>query len=663
VFGVLLVSPALPARAVSADTGTPPPVQELTLDSMGMGAQTVYGPSGVMEIYFPAPVARLASSGSFVRLFFSYSSNLVEGSGAVITMNGQPLPLHNPVPLSNSTAPGGLTEYPVGPDVLSDQTPNRLRIQFTMRSSAQPAPSPNDLFGRLDGRTLIHYQLASPGGGHPAGLETYPFSLLPTTEQDSSLGVVVPNQPDPEEAGSALRILADLGYRAGLRRPNATLVSDDGASWLASGGRPAVVLGRFDRLPPQVQAASGWKHGDRGLTGPGGKTAAQDDGLVATLVSPWDRATPLVIVTGANDTALAKAAAALVGSSRVPLTSESTVTGKAETDPPAPIQSVGINLSSPQDLGATRPSRYRSSLPFAAPPVDSEATTQLELHVPPFRSSSLKPNSLAAELNGQRIGGTAIDPNGNDGRNLEFDFPGRMLRPGNNALTIDYQLQAAGPQAAAGGAASAGDNVTGSLTLPRPPFQSSDLRSLPYPFFENSSTHRTMVAITDDAPATLAAAGEAMLSLGTRSAATPPHIDVVVRPRTLPASSDAIVVGVPPASGDLARLASRLPLPVADSIGTLQQVSEPGGGRLVLWVGGGKDTLGAAARALADELRGQAVTVDSSGHIRAAPVAATPATTRLASIGLPKLLAVLAGILLALTLGLQLVRPRSSSEL
>src|SRR5207244_10647337 len=143
----------------------------------------------------------------------------------------------------------------------------------------------------------------------------------------------------------------------------------------------------------------------------------------------------------------------------------------------------------------------------------------------------------AAELNGQRIGGTTIDPNSADGRNLEFDFPGRVLRPGNNALTIDYQLQAPGPQAAAGGTASAGNNVTGSLTLPRPPFQSSDLRSLPYPFFENSSTHRTMVAVTDGTQATLGAAGEAMLSLGTRSAATPPHIDIVVQPRTLPASS------------------------------------------------------------------------------------------------------------------------------
>jgi hypothetical protein len=638
-------------------------VQELTLDSLGMGAQTVYGSSGVMEIYFPAPVAQLASSGSFVRLFFSYSSNLVDGSGAVITMNGQPLPLHNPVPLSNSTAPGGLTEYPIGPELLSDKAPNRLRIQFTMRSAAQPPPSTNDLFGRLDGRTLMHYQLAGPGGGRPAGLETYPFSLLPTTEQDRTVGVVVPTQPSMEEAGSALRVLADLGYRAGLRRPNATLVSDDGSGWLAAGGHPAVVVGRFDRLPEQLQSTSGWKKVDRGLTGPGGRAAGQDDGVVAAATSPWDHETPIVMVTGASDTALAKATAALVRSSRVPLSSDVTVASKAETDPPTTIQSVPVNLSTPQDVGATSPTRYRSAVPFAAPPVDAEGTTQLELRLPSLRGSSLKPNFLAVELDGQRIGGTTIDPNAGDGRSLEFDFPGRMLRPGNNVLTIDYQLQAPGPRPAAGGTTGAGSNVTGSLTLPRPPFQSSDLRSLPYPFFQKTSAQRTLVAVTDGSPATLGAAGDAMLSLGTRSAAPPPRVAIVVRPGTLPASSDAIVVGVPPASGDLARLARTLPLPVAESVGSLQQVSTPGGGGLVLWVGGGKDTLGAAARALAGELRGQAVTVDGSGHIRAAPVSAAPATTRAAGLGLPKLFAVLAGILLALILGVQLVRPRGSVEL
>jgi hypothetical protein len=83
----------------------------------------------------------------------------------------------------------------------------------------------------------------------------------------------------------------------------------------------------------------------------------------------------------------------------------------------------------------------------------------------------------------------------------------------------------------------------------------------------------------------------------------------------------------------------------------------------VLWVGGGKDTLAPAARALAAELRGQAVTVDGSGHIRPAPVSTAAGGLRFADSGLPKVLAVVAGIVLALTLGLQLVRPRRAPQL
>jgi hypothetical protein len=93
-------------------------------------------------------------------------------------------------------------------------------------------------------------------------------------------------------------------------------------------------------------------------------------------------------------------------------------------------------------------------------------------------------------------------------------------------------------------------------------------------------------------------------------------------------------------------------------VGTLQQ-AQMSSGDLVLWVGGGKDTLSPAARALADvQLRGDAVTVDAAGHIQVASAVSSSPAARIASAGLPKLLAVLAGVLLALVLGYQLVRPR-----
>jgi hypothetical protein len=126
----------------------------------------------------------------------------------------------------------------------------------------------------------------------------------------------------------------------------------------------------------------------------------------------------------------------------------------------------------------------------------------------------------------------------------------------------------------------------------------------------------------------------------------------------VPGKSDLIVVGPAPGSGQLAAVAGRLPIAISDSVGTLQQTEMSTGDGQVLWVGGGKETLNAAARALTNvQLRGHAVTVDAAGHVQAASSVSSPGG-QIASFGLPKLLAVLAGVVLALTLGLQLVRPR-----
>ena len=90
-------------------------------------------------------------------------------------------------------------------------------------------------------------------------------------------------------------------------------------------------------------------------------------------------------------------------------------------------------------------------------------------------------------LNGQRIGTASIDPSSGDPRNLQFSFPGRVLRPGSNGVTFEFQLRAAGSLAGSGLTESRDDTLTGSLVLPRFPSHSTDLRTLPYPFFFQGS--------------------------------------------------------------------------------------------------------------------------------------------------------------------------------
>jgi hypothetical protein len=180
---------AVPVRAAEA----PPPVaQELTLDGLGIGPQTVFAAHGVVEAYFPAPATRVASSGSFVRVFFAHSAEAAPGSTMLIAVNGQPLVT---VPLADGTAAGGVLETRVPASLLDEQSPNRLQVRFDLRPAG--AASASALYGRLNGPSMMHYELAGSSGA-PAGLEAYPYSLLVTGAASPALGLLLPSTPDEQ---------------------------------------------------------------------------------------------------------------------------------------------------------------------------------------------------------------------------------------------------------------------------------------------------------------------------------------------------------------------------------------------------------------------------------------------------------------------------------
>lgn len=653
---VVFLPCALPVSAMAEDS-PPAPTQELSLDGLGVGSQSVFGADGVTEVYFPSPAARLAGSGSFVRLFFAHSPNLGPGSSAVVAVNGQPL---STVPLTNGTAAGGVMEVRVAANLLSEQVFNRVEVRFTLRA-AQPAPAPSDLYGRLDGQTMIHYQLAMPAGSRPAGLETYPFSLLPAEGGDRTMAVVMPSSPDAEELGTAFRLVADLGRRGGVQRPDPRLIVSGQVAWLAAGGRPALVAGRLDRLPaPDLLEAAGWRKSDRGLVGPDGRVLAADEGLVTTATSPWDHRSPLVIVTGANDGALGSAASALVGALREPVAGQSTVVSRTVAAGVRTIQSIPITLAAPRALVPGSAARYRSSVGFVAPPVDPGGGSTLELRVPSLKGSLASPTFLEAQLNGQRVGGATLDPTASQARQLRFSFPGRLLRPGANAMTLEFQL---GPPGRTSGDVSGtrplDESLTASLALPGLPSQMTDLRTLPYPFFSVGSGRSTAVVVTDGEPATLDAAARALLALGSRSADPPPHMAGAIGRSDPSHASDLVVIGAPPGSGQLAQLASSLPVQPAGADGRLQEISTSGSTPVhVLWIGGGAEGLSMAAAALADsQLNGRAAAVDPNGHVTTLAGGEEVASSAV-GVTLTKLLLGAGAALLLLTLLVQMARPR-----
>src|ERR1700730_1131334 len=112
----------VPAAAAAADAN-PELGQDVTLDGLGIGAQTVYGAHGATEVAFPPAAATMAPTGSYVRVFFSHSVDVVAGSTMLIAVNGQPLLT---VPLASGTAAGGVLETRLPAPLLDQRQPTRL---------------------------------------------------------------------------------------------------------------------------------------------------------------------------------------------------------------------------------------------------------------------------------------------------------------------------------------------------------------------------------------------------------------------------------------------------------------------------------------------------------------------------------------------------------
>src|SRR6202022_2798999 len=93
------------------------------------------------------------------------------------------------------------------------------------------------------------------------------------------------------------------------------VVAGDPLRWLASASSPALVVGRLDRLPAAVALLqrAGFSRTPEGGRAPQAPAAIPaDSGIVAVTESPDARGKPVLIVTGGNDRAVARAAGAVI---------------------------------------------------------------------------------------------------------------------------------------------------------------------------------------------------------------------------------------------------------------------------------------------------------------------------------------------------------------
>lgn len=632
--GSALAAAVLLAAALSAGTaalssrpaaGAEPPAvaQEISLDGLAIGTMTSHGAHGLLETFFPAPGAPLSTSGSFVRVFFGYSPQSGPGSTMVIAVNGRAI---TTVDLDRGHAAGGVLEVPIPASLIDLKRPTRLQVGFDLAagSAAQEL-----LYGKLEAPTLIHYSLASLASGLP-GLETYPWSLLATDASSAAvptLGVVLPSPPDMAEAGAALRIFAELGRQVATQRLRLNVIPPSQLGVPETQGGGVVLVGRLDHLPAaqRVLAAAGWRSAPDGWTAPNGKVARADDGLVVTALSPWDNRTTLVLVSGATNTALARAAGALVGRGTTALAGAYGIAPVPALETPRePLRSFQLSGPEASYIATAGGRSYEADMSFVAPIVGRGQSADLRVMIPQLDAAG------RAELavNGSQVAaGTLVR-----GRPtvLAAQVSGRLLRQGLNSLAISIQSQ---PGA---GVASTGGALNASFSLPPAPHEGTDLGALAFPFFDGPQ-QAVRFLLADVAPGTLTAALQAAVALGRRSAAAPGVLEasLLVDPAALSGTANLVVVGTPDTTAPLGRMARSLP-PLPPGAGVVAETNS--GQRRVLWLIGSTET--AVQRAVTAlyslNLSGEVATIDAAGKVaqvqppsegRAAQADSVPATS------------------------------------
>jgi Bacterial cellulose synthase subunit len=655
-----------PAPAEPASLGPLESAQDTTLDALGVPSQTLYGLTNSIAVLVPPPAGPLAPAGSVVRLVFSHSPLLdPAGSTAKVLVNGQAL---GAVTMDTGSADGAVAELKVPARALHGDRVNLLEVRFDVRLAGRPDARPDDpsAFVRVESQTMLRYQLfVPPGTPAPARLDAYPFPLVGAHgPSPARLGLVLPRPAAAADLAAGLQLAADLGRRSAGQQVAPEVVTGGQLDWLRVGGLPALVVGALGRLPaaePLLRAAGFALRGGT-WTAPDGQDVGQDDGVVAAVASPWDRRSPIVLVTGYSDGAVARAAAALTGVAGPPPDGTFALVRPGGAPDPAPTAPrAGDTLTFPtlgeqgQDLEVQGPGRHSISLTFTAPAVDAAGTGDLDLAVGHSPVPAGQGSALGVLIDSVPVGAVPLDQRNEQERTASVRVPGSVLHPGRNTLTLDFVL--AGDGAAARMAADA------RLRLPGPP-SGGGLQLLPYPLFGDPGGVRVVLGSADDA--VLTGAARVVAALGGRAVATPR----LTASSAGDAHADAgvLVLGVPGASADAARVAAAVGLaaPPAAVTGTQPTgaVRELAGGpHPVLWVDGtAPAALTLAGDALArGALAGGGATVDATGRIRTL-VPTEPAPSEPGVVAAVKVMTALAASLLLAAVGWQAWRPRKEQQ-
>ncbi|GEM_PF-2586351 len=512
------------------------PKSEYTLTDLGLTDQVQRGGVSTLSLYFPGPGRYSLGGDGLFTLSLNYAQVVDPATSMVsVVFNGIPL---RTWPLVSEQAAQHEVSIAVPLSVLREDV-NLVEVRFFMQIPGTGCGNSDhpSLYATVFKQTRLSYTYA-PGPVMnplpPPDLSRFPITLLdPSPGQEDRLVLVVPDDPSQAEWQAAVDVGAAVGRYGGSRHLALTLLPAREADAQLAGGS-SVVIGRprESTIWQPLRAASAQLPFAPGagatpaFTSASGEPVAADQGVLMELDSPWNRDYRTVVVTGASDEAVLRAALALAGkTARQALHGNAAVVTQRPTDPFAGGAAAPADGKSPlefslEDLGFADQrvdgwGTHRLSIPFEAPflPVHGAHARIVYDHT---RLLNGAVSSVTLALNDLPLRDTSLADTGAGRPGLEVDLPASILRTGRNVLSVQFHLSwplvsaTEDALAASGGFATACTPppsdlawavlyAASSIQLPPGGTVVSGLAALPFPFVQSGRTGNLLVVAPDDA--------------------------------------------------------------------------------------------------------------------------------------------------------------------
>lgn len=460
--------------AVPAVAQQPPDVPgvDLTLEDLGLRDQVVRGVFGQLSLTFPGPGDATLVDGSYLALVYSQADILLpDQSSLSVLLNGAPVADRFLLRESGSRV---TWRVPLPTDKLSAES-NTIQLNFYLRApntSCQDFDNPG-LLATVYASTRLHLALAPdlPTSYRP-DLARFPRPFWapvagPSGGQPQAT-LVLPAAPSPSEYSAAALLSLKFGQLAGspgtlgvARKPNRPAVQSylaDRTPLDAQSERNLVLIGRpggHALIRGLTDEASGsapirWRReatGDLFLS-PNGTPLPRDQGVIEIVRAPTNPRHQYLLVTGATDEAVSRAAQTLSGgtflkalSGEYALINERPQVGSPELTPPGGAREFSLEQIGKPDQSVMGWGDQVIPLPFQAPPPDPKGQSYVDLVFSHSRLSSPSRSVLTATLNDTPLIGLPLREDNASRARVRVPLPAQTLKPGQNTLELHFNQQ------------------------------------------------------------------------------------------------------------------------------------------------------------------------------------------------------------------------------